>query len=106
MMMYTPIKFFNPQGLDEIASNSSDNNTAANDKLPTETPEEDWRSESDKTTAGHLTNTKLDAKSEGGDQANVRGGDSTILGAGGAGGQSGKGEQTDESDAIQIGLDD
>ncbi|HLL95696.1 MAG TPA: hypothetical protein VK404_12000 [Spirosoma sp.] len=105
-MMYTPIRFYNPQGSDETASNHSDNNTPANDKLATETPEGDWRSESDKTTAGHLTNTKLDAKSEGGDQANVRGGDSTILGAGGAGGQSGKGEQTDESDAIQIGLDD
>ena len=105
-MMYTPIRFYNPQGSDETASNHSDNNTPANDKLATETPEGDWRSESDKTTAGHLTNTKLDAKSEGGDQANVRGGDSTILGAGGAGGQSGKGEPTDESDAIQIGLDD
>ena len=57
--------------------------------------------------AQRLTSTGTDQKEEGGDQANVRGGDSTILGAGGlAGGLSGDGERTDEYDAAVMGLGD
>ncbi|ADB40143.1 hypothetical protein [Spirosoma linguale] len=57
--------------------------------------------------AERLTSTKTDAKDEGGDQANARGGDSTILGADGlAGGLSGDGERTNEYDAAVMGLDD
>jgi hypothetical protein len=57
--------------------------------------------------AERLTRTKAEAKDEGGDQANAREGDSTILGAGGlAGGLSGDGERTDEYDAAVMGLDD
>ncbi len=101
--MNTTIRFYSPQGLDETASTDSDSNTQADDTSATDTPGGDWRSESDKTTAGHLTNAKLDAKGDGGDQANVRGGDSTILGAGGgAGGLSGTGEQADEADSTRL----
>lgn len=57
--------------------------------------------------AERLTSTRTEMKEDGGDQANVRGGDSTILGAGGlAGGLSGDGERTDEYDAAVMGLDD
>lgn len=105
--MNITLRFYNPHGSDETASSSSGDDTQTNKESTTESPEGDWRSEADKTSAGHLTNAKLDAKSEGGDQANVRGGDSTVLGAGGgAGGLSGNGERTDESDLTLMDLEE
>ncbi|MDB5243329.1 MAG: hypothetical protein JWP57_3954 [Spirosoma sp.] len=105
--MNITIRCYSPHGSDETASTSSGVKTQTDKELPSETAEGDWRTEADKTSAGHLTNAKLDAKSEGGDQANVRGGDSTVLGAGGgAGGLSGIGEKTDEPDPTSMDLNE
>jgi hypothetical protein len=108
MTMNTQIRFYSPDGADDAASSTVDSGVAAhNDQLMNEGRDNDLDNEADRLTAGHLTNTKSDAKSDGGDQANVRGGDSTILGAGGAaGGLSGDGERTNEYDAAVMGLDD
>jgi hypothetical protein len=99
-------KIHSPDRADEMSGTPTDG-TSADERSITNEHERDWRGEEDTDTAGHLTSTKLDAKEDGGDQANVRGGDSTILGAGGgAGGLSGDGERTDEYDAAVMGLDD
>ncbi|WP_381523854.1 hypothetical protein [Spirosoma soli] len=99
------MKFYSPDGADETAATGLGEGTAADDAVIGQDRNE--RTDDAENTAGYLTNAKSDAKADGGDQANVRGGDSTILGAGGAaGGLSGDGERTDEYDAAVMGLDD
>ncbi len=106
--MNTQIRFYSPDGADDAAHSTVDSGVAAHDdQLMNEGRDNDLDDEADRLTVGQLTDAKLDAKSDGGDQANVRGGDSTILGAGGAaGGLSGDGERTNEYDAAVMGLDD
>ena len=99
------IRVYSPDGADEATGLGA--GTSADERSVTDTHEGEWRGENDMVSANHLTDAKLDAKADGGDQANVRGGDSTILGAGGlAGGLTGDGERTDEYDAAVMGLDD
>ena len=105
--MNTRILLYSPDGPDETISPSS--GTSPDEQFATTEQQNAWRGNEEGVTANDLTNAKLDAKSDGGDQANVRGGDSTIMGLGDhgeAGGLSGDGERTDEYDAAVMGLDD
>lgn len=106
--MNAQIRFYSPDGANDAAHSTVDSGVAAHDdQLMNEGRDNDLDNEADRLTVDQLTNAKSDAKSDGGDQANVRGGDSTILGVGGAaGGLSGDGERTDEYDAAVMGLDD
>ncbi len=91
--MNRPIKSYSPDGPDETVRVASINDESLADERPLDAV----RDEDGGNSAQHLTNAKLDTKSDGGDQANVRGGDSTVLGAGGtAGGLFSNGDQTDE----------
>jgi len=103
--MNKQIRVYSPDGADDAAGLGA--GTSADEQSVTGAHESGWRGENDMESANHLTDAKLDDKADGGDQANARGGDSTILGAGGlAGGLSGDGERTDEYDAAVMGLDD
>lgn len=87
------IKSYSPDEPEDAARVASVNDESLADERPLDAV----RDEDGSNSAEHLTNARLDTKSDGGDQANVRGGDSTVLGAGGtAGGLSGNGDQTDE----------
>jgi hypothetical protein len=105
--MNRQIRLYSPDGRDETTSAGSETGMTTGGQSAGGEQEPIAERDNDSSSAGHLTNARLDAKSDGGDQANVRGGDSTILGSGGtAGGLSGNGDRTDEYDAAVMGLDD